>query len=351
MRIFSATALFEHARSLFIAARVSRADAELVSRSLVEANRCGHDSHGILRVPQYIGFIRDGRLKLDVPLQVMHETPAALAVDAQWGLGQVQSYRVLDLLIPRATALGVAMGTMKKCGHIGRLGEYAEFLASRGLACFATVNSHGSGQRVAPPGGIGGRISTNPICFGAPTKTDPLILDFGTSAAAEGKVRVAFQKGEAVPEGWLIDAQGKPTTDPKVLYQEPRGTILPFGGAQAYKGFGLGLMLDVLAGGLSGGLCTRADSPLPGLGNAVVFAVFDPKLFGGIEHFLTEATTLCEFVRSSPTVEGGSRIMLPGDPERWSRQQRDRDGIPIPDGTLELLSKTAKELGVAELTA
>src|SRR5439155_17451419 len=146
----------------------------------------------------------------------------------------------------------------KQGGQIGRLGEYGEKAAGLGLALFATVNNHGFGRAVAPPGGTAGRIGTNPLCLAVPAgEGPPVVLDIGTSVCAEGKVRVAFNKGVPAPEGWLLDAAGQPTTDPGVLYREPRGTILPLGGNQAYKGFGLGLLLDMLAGGLSGAPCSR----------------------------------------------------------------------------------------------
>jgi hydroxycarboxylate dehydrogenase B len=346
MPIFTAPVLTTFAQSLFEAAEVPPADAAVVARSLVDANLCGHDSHGVMRVPQYIDFLRKGTYKPGVSLTMIQETPAVFAADANWGLGQVQAYRLLDRLVPKAKSLGIAAGTLRNCGHVGRLGEYAEFAAREKMALFGAVNSHGSGRRVAPPGGTEGRISTNPICMGAPTSTDPVVIDFGTSAAAEGKVRAQFQKKQPCPEGWLIDHTGAPTTDPAVLYNEPRGNLVPFGGSQAYKGFGLGLLLDLLCGGLSGGACSNPVFPLPGIGNAAVFILLDPSLFGGTEHFLKETDGLTAYVRSCPTTAGVTAITLPGDPERSAKAQRLVEGIPVPDGTWELISKTARELSV-----
>lgn len=347
MPTLSAATLTALARSLFEAAGVPAADAEVVSNSLIDANLCGHDSHGVMRIPQYIDFLKKGTFKAGVPLTVLNETPAVVAADGGWGLGQVQTYRLLDKLVPKAKALGVAAGTLRQCGHVGRLGEYAEFAAREKMALFAAVNSHGSGRRVAPPGGTEGRISTNPICFGAPTSTDPVVLDFGTSAAAEGKVRAQFQKKQACPDGWLIDNAGEPTTDPSVLYNEPRGSLVPFGGSQAYKGFGLGLLLDLLCGGLSGGSCSNPSFPLPGAGNAAVFVLYNPALFGGTDHFLKESDGLTSYVRSCPTAAGVGAITLPGDPERSTKAKRLVDGISVPDGTWELIAKTAGELKVS----
>jgi len=346
MPIITAASLEPFVQDLFVAAGVPEDSARTVAGSLVEANLCGHDSHGVMRAPQYIGFLKDGKYHADVPLTVLHETPAVLATDGCWGLGQVQAYRLLDKLMAKAKLLGVAAGSVRNCGHIGRLGEYAEAAAVQNLAFFATVNSHGAGRRVVPPGGTEGRISTNPICFGVPTTTHPVVLDFGTSAVAEGKVRVHHQKKIPTPEGWLVDSTGQPTTDPGVLYAEPRGSILPFGGPQAYKGFGLGLMLDLLAGGLSGGRCSNPGDPLAGVGNAVVFVLFDPVAFGGVEHFLGQADRLTGYVRSCPPAPGGPGIVLPGDPERVCKAQRSANGIDIPTGTWGLLVKSAEELGV-----
>jgi uncharacterized oxidoreductase len=341
-----ADGLFDFTRRLFVAAGVPADESAVVARSLVDANLCGHDSHGVMRVPQYVGFVREGKLNVGVGLDVLNETPAMLAADANWGLGQVQAYRLLERLAPKASALGIAGGTLRRCGHIGRLGEYAEWAAARNFALFATVNSHGSGQRVVPPGGSKGRISTNPICFGAPTPTHPLVLDFSTSACAEGKVRVAFQKGESVPAGWILNAAGEPSTSPCDLYSDPPGSILPFGGPHAYKGFGLGLMMDVLAGGLSRGECTRGDRPMSGRGNSVVFVLWNVDLFGGREHFLEAVGGLEEYVRSTPRLPGVDEITLSGDPERQTREKRDRDGIPVADGTWDLLVQLAGQLGV-----
>lgn len=338
--------LFDFARRLFVAAGVPGDEARTVARSLVDANVCGHDSHGVIRVPQYVGFLRDGKLVSGAGFTVLRESPAMLAADANWGLGQVQAYRALDRLQAKAKAVGIAGGTLRRCGHIGRLGEYAEWAAERGLALFATVNSHGSGQRVTPPGGTAGRISTNPVCFGAPTPTAPLVLDFSTSACAEGKVRVAFQKGATVPDGWILNAAGEPTTNPADLYTEPPGAILPFGGAQAYKGFGLGLLMDALAGGLSGGECSRGDRPMAGRGNSVVFVLWDVDAFGGREHFHSEVAGLAEYVRQTPRRAGTAEITLPGDPERRVREERAASGIPVPDGTWGLLERLAAELRV-----
>jgi hydroxycarboxylate dehydrogenase B len=347
MPTFAVSSLLELSQRLFVAAGVPSEDAAIVARHLVDANLCGHDSHGVMRVPQYLQFLHEGKYRANVALTILNETPAVVAADAGWGLGQVQAHRLLSKLIEKATTLGVASGTLRNSGHVGRLGEYAEAAAAKNLALIAAVNSHGAGRRVAPPGGTEGRISTNPICMGVPTATDPVVLDFGTSVAAEGKVRVHFQKNEPTPDGWLVDHTGEPTTNPAVLYNDPRGTILPFGGSQMYKGFGLGLLLDLFCGGLSGGACSNPTAPMAGIGNTLMMVVLDPAQFGGVEQFLQQTTGLTTFVRSCPTKAGVNRITLPGDPEREMRAKRRVDGVVIPDGTWAMITKEAQRLGVA----
>jgi uncharacterized oxidoreductase len=341
---FSADKLLAFARSLFVAGGVPADEAAVVAGSLVDANLCGHDSHGLIRIPQYLRHVAEGLLKPGAPLVTVKETPAVLVADGGWGLGQVQAHRLLQRLVRKARQIGIAAGTLRQCGHIGRLGEYAEAAARERLALIATVNGHGYGRNVAPPGGVEGRIGTNPLCIGTPTHGEPMVLDIGTSVCAEGKVRVAFNKGVPVPEGWLLDGHGRPTTDPGVLYREPRGTILPLGGPQAYKGFGIGLLLDMFAA-LSGAPCSRPEVR-NATGNAVLFIVLDIDAFAGADHFLREASDLAAAVRSCPRAEGVTEIQAPGDPERKSKAQRSTTGIPLDDGTWGQLSELAQRLKV-----
>ncbi len=346
MPTLPASAWTEFADALFRAMSVPADEAARVAASLVDANLCGHDSHGLIRVVQYIDAIRDGRTVPGAPFTVVKETAGVLVVDGGKGLGQVQAHRLLKRLIPRAQALGLAAGTLKHCGHIGRLGEYAEAAAKEKMAFIATVNNHGFGRGVAPPGGKEPRIGTNPLCLGAPTKGDPVILDIGTSVVAEGKVRVLHNKGASVPEGWLLDPNGQPTTDSGVLYREPRGSLLPLGTPhQAYKGFGIGLLLDMFVGGLSGAPCSAPG--LPNLSaNAVFFLVLDVAQFAGAEHFVREVSGLAENVRSCPRIDGVPEITLPGDPERKTKAQRLQTGIEVDDGTWDQLVTLANKLQV-----
>ncbi len=347
MPLIAAHALAGFVEALFTASGVPEGDARVVTKNLVDANLRGHDSHGVLRVPQYLDFVGKGDYKLGVELEVLKEGPAVVVCDGHWGLGQVQAHRLLDLIIPRAKSLGMAAGTARSCGHIGRLGDYAERAAEHGLVLIATVNNNGSGHRVAPPGGKAGRLGTNPLCAAVPTEDGPVVLDFGTSAVAEGKVRSYYASGKKpVPEGWLLDASGNPTTDPSVLYEPPLGTIVPMGGSQSYKGFGLSLILDMLAGGLTGGRSCFEGAPMPPRGNNVVFLLLDPEHFAGSDALLREATGVAGFVRGTPRSDGVDAITLPGDPERKVLAQRSAYGIPIDDGHWAKLVELAKGLGV-----
>lgn len=345
MPTLRAETLQTFAEALFCAANVPQEEAAQTARSLVGANLRGHDSHGVIRIPQYLKAVAEGVMRAGVPFEVVKETPAVLVADGHWGLGQVQAHRLLQRLVAKARHAGVAAGTLRRCGHIGRLGEFAEAAAAERMAFIGTVNGHGYGKNVAPPGGVEARIGTNPLCLGAPGPDEPVVLDIGTSVCAEGKVRVAFNKGVQVPDGWLLDPEGRPTTDPGVLYRQPRGTILPLGGTQAYKGFGIGLLLDIFAGGLSGAPCSDPAATVP-TGNAVVFVVLDIDQFAGADHFMTEVGLLSRAVRDCPRAEGAAGILLPGDPERNTLARRARDGITLDEGTWGQLTALAGQLKV-----
>ncbi len=346
MRTFTESVLTDFATRLLAAGGLGADEAELVGKSLVGANLRGHDSHGVMRIPSYLDACRKGEVRPAAPLTALRESPGMFVGDAHWGFGQPQAQRLTRKLIEMAQTGGMAVGTLVQCSHIGRLGEYCEMAAAAGLVSMVMVNTHGNARRVAPPGGTAPRLGTNPLAIGAPAPGGPLILDFGTSATAEGKVRVKRIAGELCPDGWLLDSEGRPTNDPNTLYGQPPGTILPMGGDQAYKGFGLGLMVEILTGALSGGVCVR-EVPITQNGNCVFMLILDPGHLGGAEHFAQEVAGLTSFVRSCPTMDGVSEILLPGDPERRTMAQRSQQGVPLDDGNWGELVKLAGQLGVA----
>jgi uncharacterized oxidoreductase len=346
MPTLRADALKDFATRLLSAGGVGPDEAALVAESLVGANLRGHDSHGVMRIPSYLEFCKKGEAVPDAELRAIRRTPTIFVGDAHWGFGQTQAGRLARTLIEMAKASGVAIGTLVRCCHIGRLGEYCEMAAEAGLVSMVMVNTHGHARRVAPPGGKAPRLGTNPLAIGAPAAGGPLILDFGTSATAEGKVRVKRIAGELCPDGWLLDCEGRSTNDPHSLYGNPPGTIRPLGGDQAYKGFALGLMIEIFSGALSGGVCIR-EVPINQIGNCVFMLVVDPAHVGGAEHFAREVGALTEFVRGCPRIDGVEEILLPGDPERRALKQRSARGIPMDDGNWGELVKLAGQLKVA----
>lgn len=345
MPSFAPEVLESFSTQLLQAGGLGSDEAALVSRSLVGANLRGHDSHGVMRIPSYLDTARKGEVVPGAELTTLQRTPAIFTADGNWGFGQTQAQRLTRTLIEMATTSGLALGTLIRSSHVGRLGEYCEMAAEAGLVSIVMVNTHGHARRVAPPGGIAPRLGTNPLAIGVPAPEGPLVLDFGTSATAEGKVRVKRIAGQLCPDGWLLDCEGRPTNDPNTLYGNPPGTILPMGGDQAYKGFGLGLMVEIFAGALSGGVCIR-EKPINQNGNCVFMLLVDPAHVGGREHFAREVAGLDEFIRSCPRAPGVKEILLPGDPERRTLAQRTATGIPLDDGNWNELVKLAATLNV-----
>ncbi len=238
---------------IFAAAGVPADAARIVAEHLVDSDACGVSSHGVIRVPQYIEAIEEGRVIADARLAVRQEGLATAVLDGGLGFGQVMAREATQVAVDRAKRVGAAAVTLVNCGHTGRLGYYTERAAWQGLAMIMMSNTGGCGQWVAPFGGVAGRLATNPISIAVPAESaDPLLLDMATSVAPEGRVRAMLSAGKPVPRGWLIDANGKGTTNPADLYGPPRGALLPFGG---HKGFGLSMLVDALAGGLSGAGC------------------------------------------------------------------------------------------------
>jgi uncharacterized oxidoreductase len=340
----SAQVLIDFAAALFRTAGVADGEAAQIASSLVESNLRGHDSHGIMRVVEYVGLLRRGDLVAGAEFRILSEAPSLLLADAGYGFGQVQCRRLVDRISIKAREQGVACGALRHCGHVGRLGEWVEQAAGHGLAALLSVNDNGAEVSVAPPGGTAARISTNPLALAVPTEGEPLVLDISTSAVAHGKVKVARLAGIPCPPGWIQDAHGRPTTDPEALETNPPGTLLPLGGDHAFKGFGLGVLLDILVAGLTGGFCPPAPTARPC--NNVLLVAWDPERFAGHAHFVGEARKLIEFIRETPRKPGVTRIELPGDRSGRVRRERTQSGIPLPGGNWEKLVDLAGEMGV-----
>ncbi len=318
-----------------------------VAESLVESNLMGHDSHGVIRVPQYVEQVRDGRINPRAQPSLLYETSNTAVIDGGWQFGQMAARHAMEVAIAKAERGGIAAVQLHRSNHVGRLGEYAAQALDHGMVGLVTTNNHGGGQNMSPFGGTARRLSPSPIAVAVPGGKDfPILLDMTCSVVAEGKVRVKRARGEKLPEGWILDAAGRPSTNPADLYGPPVGSLTPLGGAAGHKGFGLALIIDILSGALGGAGCSRAGSTVFGA-NGVYLQAINPQAFGAEEGFPKEVAALVEYVKSSPLAPGFDRIRVPGEVEHEQKLKRLRDGIEIEDETWRKIQAVAAELGVA----
>lgn len=340
--IISASVLKTFVASIFRAAGCHDPEAQRVAHYLVESNLVGHDSHGVIRVPPYVVWLQTGKVLANRTPVVAFETDVLAMVDGRDGFGQTAGEFAMEVGIAKARQKGVAVIALRNSGHLGRIGDWPLQAARAGLASLHFVSTSGFGLLVAPFGGIDRRLSANPIAAGIPREGDvPIILDISTSAIAEGKVKVAANKGTTVPDGCLVDAQGQPTNDPRRFYTQPPGALLPFGG---HKGYGLSVITEVLAEILTGNGCSNPQAPR--LSNGMLSILLDPQAFPTEQPFLSELRRFVEFVKSSRTIQPGGEILMPGEIEEQTRAQRLRSGIELDATTWRQLTETACALGI-----
>ena len=314
-------------------------EAEVVARRLVDSNLVGHDSHGVLRVSKYLEWVREGNLRPNQTPTVVFESDTIAIIDGNLGFGQVVGEFATGLGIGKAARSGIAMVGLRNCGHLGRVGDWAEMAAHAGQVSLHFLNTSGA-QRVAPFGGSDRRLSTNPISIGVPvTGAEPVILDVTTSTVAEGKLMIALNKGEQVPDGWIIDKRGQPTTDPKDFYDG--GALLTVGG---HKGSGLSMIADLLAGAISTGKSSDPDDPV--LRNNMLSIFIAPTIYDPGGSVLREARRFLDWVKASPPAQPGVPVLAPGDVERRTREARLADGIPIDEKTWADLIGAAASVGI-----
>jgi uncharacterized oxidoreductase len=333
------------AEAIFRAGGSDTDEASIVAAHLVEASLMGHDSHGVIRISKYIDWVRAGQVLPNRHISVVTDRGALLVIDGNFGFGQVIGKEAMKLAADRSATHGMVAISIRNSGHLGRIGAWPELLARRGLASIHFVNTSGFGILVAPHGGSGRRLSANPIAAGVPVQGKaPLILDIATSVIAEGKIQVTRNKGEKLPPGLVLDGGGRPTTDPEAFYADPPGAILPFGG---HKGSGLSFFCEILAGSLSGGFASNPQSPTAGrLVNNMLSLAFDPSAFGGAEFFAKDVSRLIGWTKSSPPLEPGGKVRLPGEIEEETRAERMANGLPIDNETWRTIGATAASLGV-----
>ena len=321
------------------------ADARVVADHLVDANLSGHDSHGVLRLAQYVAALRSGEVDVAATPYIVQEMPGGVVFDGARTFGQVVAQRAVVGAIKKARAAAVSAATVRNCYHTGRIGTYTEQIAAEGMVGIVMVNAGGGGQSVAPFGGMARRLATNPISIAVPTGgAFPLVLDIATSVAPEGKLRALAQQRRATPPGWIIDADGRPTVNPDDFYQSPLGALLPLGGQAGYKGFGLGLMIDVLAGALSGAGCCREE--VVEARDGMLIIALDIARFGPTETFCNHVHQLIAHVKSSPPAPGHREVFVPGELEHRQRMSRLSTGICIDDASWQQLLALGRELGV-----
>lgn len=324
--------------AIFAAAGCEKSEAECIADHLVQANLTGHDSHGVIRTPIYIRWLREGKVLANQKLKVIFENDALAVVDGCLGFGQPIAREAMQMGIAKARKSGVAVIALRNSGHVGRVGHWAEMAVAAGLVSIHFVNTSGLGMLVAPVGGINRRLSANPVAVGIPVAGgEPIIYDISTSSVAEGKLKVAFNKGVLVPDGCIIDSAGQPTNDPAVFYGEPPGAILPFGG---YKGYGLGIVAELMAGALTGSGCTTPGKDR--LEQGMLSILLDPAALQVGDTMSEDARCFIDFVKSSEKVSPTAEILMPGDIERRNRADRTARGIELDEKTWSQIAAAAE---------
>ena len=336
---------------IFAKAGCSRAEADRIGTYLVTANLTGHDSHGVQRVPRYLQWLAEGVFVADRKVEIVRETPVFAVIDGCNGFGQTVTPQAVDIGIAKCRAMGLSMIALKRAGHIGRVGDWAERAAAAGLVSVHFVNVAGS-VLVAPFGGVDRRISTAPYCVGVPRpNAPPVILDFATSLVAEGKVLNASFGGKALPADALVAPDGTKGGDPHMLYgpyspsgardyRQGEGAIRAFGD---HKGSGLALMCELLGGSLTGNGATGPDSAF---GNGMLAFYIDPAKVDPDGFFPADATRYMDYWKGSRPAAPGGEVLLPGEPERRMRAERGKNGLPLPDDTWAAIVAAAKSVGL-----
>ena len=323
------------------------ADAATVGHLMAQADLQGSDGHGVIRLPQYSRRILAGGVNVKPNIQVVQERAAMALIDGDNGMGHLVMQQATELAIQKARTCGIAWVGSRFSNHAGPASLYARMpLAHDMLGLYFAV---GNANHLPPWGGLDMLLSTNPIAVAIPTAEEaPIVLDMATTVAAYGKVKAKAQRGEMMPEGWMIDRQGQPLLDPK---RSEEGFLMPIGG---YKGYGLSLVVGILAGTLNGAAMGRAvidfnhdDHSVTNTGQAI--AVIDPSAFGDVAEFKARVDQLVRELRCSDRMPGVERIWLPGEQSEAKRVAYARDGIPIAPALLKQLNTVSTQLKVPSL--
>ena len=326
---FTAEELTTICHKVFEKLNISAAESEIVIRSMVDANRVGHDSHGVIHLSKYVRELEAGLIRPGAPTEILHESASIAVLDGNWGFGPVIATRAVELAIAKAKQTDISSVAVSRCNEVGRLGGYACLAADVEMIALLMANDHGGGTCVAPYGGIEGRLSTNPIACAVPIEgKDPIVLDMATSVVASGKIRVKQHRDEALPHGWLIDAKGESTTNADDFYGVAPAALLPFGGTiSAHKGFGLSVIIDILSGALTAAGCSQSEDAR--VGNGLFVLVINVASFREFPGFSAEIERFIAYLKSAKRAAGVGAIRVPGE-RGWAEQRkRKQEGIPI----------------------
>ena len=332
--------------AVFQAVGASAADAATVARHMVGANLAGHDSHGVQLMATYVDRVRRGDIVPGAPYEVLDETATTARIDGHWNFGQVVSERAMNLAIHKAQTANVAALTVVRQAHVGRVADYPLMAARAGLIGMMFCDSGRTAKQVVPFGGREARLGTNPLCMALPCDLEaPVFIDMATSAAAANKISVYRSRGLSLPQGWIIDKEGNPSTDPQDYADG--GALLPVGGAQGHKGYGLGFMIEVFTGILTG-LGFGVD-PSGRHNDGSLMLAINPAAFRPAETFRAEVAAFARYIKETPPAPGVSEVYYPGELEWRTEQTRRRDGIPIEDATWSTVLNTAGSLNLTAL--
>lgn len=328
----SAQKLTDFATQFLIHAGSSEDEAKIVASHLTEANLKGHDSHGIGMLTQYSKSIHNGFLKPNTAARLINDGGAILQFSGDRGYGQRTGREAMNHAIERAKTTGVCLMTLCKTNHLGRIGTYGEQAAQAGMISIHFVNVQEYNPLVAPYCGSQARFGTNPICIAMPASPENpvFLLDFATSMVAVGKTRVAYLAGKKFDDDVMLDNEGNPTNDPSVMWNEPTGALRAMA---KHKGGGLIMACEFLAGLLSGGGTMQPNNPVNNtiINNMTTF-VIDPKKLTARDWFGSEYDAMIDFIRSSEAPDPVNHpVLIAGEPEIKTKQQRLAEGITISD--------------------
>jgi hydroxycarboxylate dehydrogenase B len=307
----------------FVAVAVPRESAQIVARSLVQADLCGHESHGVRQVSGYVKAVVAGHVERHPTITTTVDLGAMMALDGGSTFGQVVVRHLVPLVVERVRRHGVCVAAVSNCGHLGRLADMVELLADAGLVSIMVANDGGADQHVAPPGSSLPRLGTNPIAFGAPRSHAPhLIVDLATSAASHGTIEAMKNRGDPIPDALAL----------------ADGTIRTMAGN---KGYALSVMVDVLAGALTGAGVSRTTVPTVSRQGALVIAL-DPGRLRAADDVIRDIEELSDYLRSTPS-DSGEPVDVPGDHAARCANQRLRGGIELPAPVADQLRALAAE--------